>query len=1200
MEETMGGDTNVQGRQEPPKQQQNPPKGSNANGPIRQRTGPRDALVDEVRKTHGYDDQKQVVTPNVEPQVDEDERLTLGDPSAYNARDTPLLQKFFQRAVEIFNAFDEGKVESRAAMIAALRELVHVYGCTEFGPRALAVLRQSRSTEVFHACMDYLEFIYEAGVTPVDAHLVLADLAQWRKSGDAKVRLRLEAFVMAHLSHRAEAGELDEMKARGHRHGAIERDAADKAARGLEGTERSSVAPVVLGKTVYWDRARQEALTTEPYALETLVAGLWTGADKAGGALVVSIDDGPPTALAAAPRRLVLPGQRVRLLRDGADAKGDKTPAPVGIRAALEATISDEMELERQTATAAFGQTAAGLKGEREARSAEERLAVGQVCELGAGKNAQGEDRQLHAKAIPLMLPGDCAERHLFVYDLFASANAGVVVEGKAKSQERELVAHHTKLVADGVIEAASWRRVLSFDVVPPKQLDAWLGEQKQQDAERSRQAIDRQYALSNADPKALLQLSPAVLACASEAQRVRLVERMATSGLDPQSTLLLMADLGSTGFPALLSHLVQTGHLGAAMAFLGEQPAIALLMSQLAGECGFFSGTTHTQVDYGDDGVSRLKTVQDPVRIQVAGKDDYGAKEVGGAWLKAVPVSRGMADDLIDQVQMVHDEFRANTKAGRQNLAGGVANGVMDFFVQSGIDLSRMVAHPQQTAQALGVLLQHPSLAIEGMKQALAAEWEAIAEAHAQGEATGDWAKYHTLIGKNSAAIATVIQGLSKLPAMAKGLVQVGKGTINLGKEVLRLGPRGIARLMRELLATSNTSRNVVGVAKRGKLDAAKVEAMAAKLEEILEAGKKRAADAVAGKKKFDPVEHFTYELDATQHKAALAQMSFEDAKALVARLGPKATPEMRSALMRQYGRASVKGHLEIEHAMGQVAWSKDSTEFLTQLYDNGFFSSASEYTVMLSEAPDELIELLRMSVTKGGFTHAQSVFQSKIAHRLKASTGSKYRGLRGQVQEDGIDGVTRIRAEAEAQSKARMLEKKGKAKLEKNAPDAKKDAKQKAKNKHDKKADPDAQEDVAAQVDDKGVKKIKKTAVVAYGDTDVRIGSAGQGEKVLIQERVVGVSGEETTTGVKLPDERAFSQHVKSVGGKDRGHDGEAKVIESIEARIRASGASPGQIRGHVRVFSEIPCCASCRAVIAAFRRKYPNLIVTVHTGF
>ena len=114
----------------------------------------------------------------------------------------------------------------------------------------------------------------------------------------------------------------------------------------------------------------------------------------------------------------------------------------------------------------------------------------------------------------------------------------------------------------------------------------------------------------------------------------------------------------------------------------------------------------------------------------------------------------------------------------------------------------------------------------------------------------------------------------------------------------------------------------------------------------------------------------------------------------------------------------------------------------------------------------------------------------------------------------------------------------------------------------------------------EERGVSAYKNIAVA-----DFQIGN-DSGE-------LIAVSGRSTRPGtVGLPDKPLFKT-FEVPPGHSRAYDTEYKLLEELASRY----AQTPEVEGTINLFTERPPCDSCSNVIEQFRRRFPNIMVTVN---
>jgi len=111
-------------------------------------------------------------------------------------------------------------------------------------------------------------------------------------------------------------------------------------------------------------------------------------------------------------------------------------------------------------------------------------------------------------------------------------------------------------------------------------------------------------------------------------------------------------------------------------------------------------------------------------------------------------------------------------------------------------------------------------------------------------------------------------------------------------------------------------------------------------------------------------------------------------------------------------------------------------------------------------------------------------------------------------------------------------------------------------------------------------GVSPYKNIAIAEFeigGDTD----------------ELIAISGRSTRPGtVGLPQQPIFVT-FEIPPGHSRAYDSEYKLLEELGSRY----AQTPDVEGTINLFTERSPCDSCTNVIAQFRRRFPNIILTVN---
>ncbi|MFE1745809.1 deaminase domain-containing protein [Coleofasciculus sp. H7-2] len=92
-----------------------------------------------------------------------------------------------------------------------------------------------------------------------------------------------------------------------------------------------------------------------------------------------------------------------------------------------------------------------------------------------------------------------------------------------------------------------------------------------------------------------------------------------------------------------------------------------------------------------------------------------------------------------------------------------------------------------------------------------------------------------------------------------------------------------------------------------------------------------------------------------------------------------------------------------------------------------------------------------------------------------------------------------------------------------------------------------------------------------------------------------LIAISGQSNRSGtVGLLQEPLF-ETFEVPPGHSRGYDSEYKLLEELASRY----AQTPEVEGIINLFTERPPCDSCSNVIQQFRRRFPNIILTVNYG-
>jgi len=90
-----------------------------------------------------------------------------------------------------------------------------------------------------------------------------------------------------------------------------------------------------------------------------------------------------------------------------------------------------------------------------------------------------------------------------------------------------------------------------------------------------------------------------------------------------------------------------------------------------------------------------------------------------------------------------------------------------------------------------------------------------------------------------------------------------------------------------------------------------------------------------------------------------------------------------------------------------------------------------------------------------------------------------------------------------------------------------------------------------------------------------------------------LIAVSGESTRPGtVGLPDKPLFKT-FEVPPGHSRAYDTEYKILEEVALRYFQTP----EVQGNINLWTEREPCASCYYAIEQFRRRFPNITLTVN---
>ncbi|MFB2837367.1 deaminase domain-containing protein [Floridanema evergladense] len=90
-----------------------------------------------------------------------------------------------------------------------------------------------------------------------------------------------------------------------------------------------------------------------------------------------------------------------------------------------------------------------------------------------------------------------------------------------------------------------------------------------------------------------------------------------------------------------------------------------------------------------------------------------------------------------------------------------------------------------------------------------------------------------------------------------------------------------------------------------------------------------------------------------------------------------------------------------------------------------------------------------------------------------------------------------------------------------------------------------------------------------------------------------LIAISGRSTRPGtVGLPQQPLFVTY-EVPPGHSRAYDSEYKLLEELAFRY----AQTPEIEGKINLFTERSPCDSCTNVIEQFRRRFPNIVLTVN---
>jgi len=708
-----------------------------------------------VRQMEGFGAQEAALAPT--PDADDAPRVAGDDPEAHAATlaDAPT---------QMPDWISYGQVERALAYVTFVRP--H----RGMGGRVLAILGATGEARVLHAALDYFE---ELDAWPDPALLYLALHARCLKHADATLVERAQRIAdIACPELVARSGR--ERRERKRRH---EDDAVTQyvAARGAP--DAASEEPIALGRTVFYDATRREVMPTRPYTLRALADALFDGGFGALHKDVVGLDDGAgqwqEEPAAAHPERLVRPGQKLRF------GAGDGV---VGAKAEIGAEARGEaMAKERDAAEAAFTPVNAALQADEEARHRDAERRAGGLTTLAADAGAG-----VSVRALKLFLPSMRAARTVMIYD-FADTLSDKTLDVDVGDEVTAEVAARVKA---GALPPTTGLRVLTWRVLQDEELGAFVERWHGFDRGQADDAV--RPVLARADKEGGAALDDLhfgqLLVCNTDMKVAVLRAGLAHGNTAVQKKLLV--SLAGGGFADVLARLVKGGDLDAfTRQFTGDDEAMALI-GKLLVDGGLIPHAQHA--------AARAQGAL--VWTSSAGvfRGDWGwTYPIGGAKLEVQLGRHGIAGAM---AQYVEDAAARYADNGKKDAVTAFADGAAGALLKMGIGTLRLVDHPIESAQALYGLMTSGKL-IEVLDKALGDKWKEITDACAEGERSGDWTRYHELMGAATAEVMTAIAGAAQATKLAAA---GGKKALDIAKDLRRLGVRETALCVREALRRS------------------------------------------------------------------------------------------------------------------------------------------------------------------------------------------------------------------------------------------------------------------------------------------------------------------------------------------------------------------------------------------------------------
>lgn len=400
------------------------------------------------------------------------------------------------------------------------------------------------------------------------------------------------------------------------------------------------------------------------------------------------------------------------------------------------------------------------------------------------------------AYSLSVELPGMRAACPLYVYDFLKSAYDTVHVHGDLRGAN-PVALRAAVLDADPAagIPTLQGTRVLSFEMLGPDELVGWVETVDAAD----RAAVDANVAktLQKKGIAGIEGLKPREIAQASPERQAMVIERVlehcptgdASGKRIVEITLQCMS---ASNFKAMCTRFVTGGTMNAFGHWVDGDPRLMWIF----GEQLVASGITHNRGMLQHDADGEAHSVPQGCMLWV------GKNPTWGGWSRSIEFAgnactvqigdRGVFGDLADTARDMHGLWKKNTKASRENNAGMLMAGMLDFLVEMGIGSLDMLDRPTEVVKGLKLLCTQPGVVFDAMRAHLKDRWSELMDMARAGNLSGDYGEYYYHCGK-------WISGLLSAITSAAGTLRLGQTVVKGMAKLLR--PRNMAGFLRGLL---------------------------------------------------------------------------------------------------------------------------------------------------------------------------------------------------------------------------------------------------------------------------------------------------------------------------------------------------------------------------------------------------------------